>query len=78
MFNLLKANGHRTYTYGEPRYVDIFVDSVSYLQRPYGAREENASDILVVVKRFVANMGAPRVVRKDNGTEYSNVLFVYY
>ena len=30
----------------------------------------------VVVKRFVADMGVPRVFRTDNGTEYSNSMFV--
>ena len=29
-----------------------------------------------VVKRFVANMGVPRAFRTDNGTEYSNSMFV--
>ena len=58
------------------RYVVIFVDSASRLQRPYGGREKSAAAILSVVKRFVADMGVPRAFRTDNGTEYSNSMFV--
>ena len=54
----------------------MFVDSASRLQRPYGVREKSAAAILSVVKRFVANMGVPRAFRTDNGTEYSNIMFV--
>ena len=39
------------------------------------AREERGR-ILSVVKHFVADMGVPRVFRTDNGTEYSNSMFV--
>ena len=54
----------------------MFVDSASRLQRPYGVREKSAAAILSVVKRFVADMGVPRAFRTDNGTEYSNSMFV--
>ena len=39
-------------------------------------REKSAAAILSVVKRFVADMGVPRAFRTDNGTEYSNSMFV--
>ena len=54
----------------------IFVDSGTRLQRPYGAREKSAAAILSVVKRFVAGMGVPRAFHTDNGTGYSNSMFV--
>ena len=54
----------------------MFVDSASRLQRPYGAREKSTSAILAVVKRFAANMGVPGASRTDNGTEYTNAMFV--
>ena len=54
----------------------MFVDSASRLQRPYGVREKSAAAILSVVKCFVADMGVPRAFRTDNGTEYSNSMFV--
>lgn len=53
---------------GGSRYVAIFVDSASRLQRPYGSREKSASAILAVVKCFVADMGIPRVFRTHNGS----------
>ena len=58
------------------RYVVMFVDSASRLQRPYGVREKSAAAILSLVKRSMADMGVPRAVRTDNGTEYSNSMFV--
>ena len=61
---------------GGSRYVVMFVDSASRLQRPYGVREKSAAAILSVVKRFVADMGVPHAFRTDNGTEYSNSMFV--
>ena len=61
---------------GGPRYVVMFVDSASRLQRSYGVHEASAAAIRSVVKRFVPNMGVPRVFRTDNGTEYSNSMFV--
>ena len=61
---------------GGSRYVVMFVDSASRLQRPYGVREKSAAAIFSVVKRFVADMGVPRAFRTDNGTEYSNSMFV--
>ena len=61
---------------GGSRYVVMFVDSASRLQRPYGVREKSAAAILSVVKPFVADMGVPRAFRTDNGTEYSNSMFV--
>ena len=54
----------------------MFVASASRLQRPYGVREKSAAAILSVVKRFMADMGVPRAFRTDNGTEYSNSMFV--
>ena len=47
------------------RYVVMFADSASRLQRPYGVREKSAAAILSVVKRFVADMGVPRAFRTD-------------
>ena len=47
---------------GGSRYVVMFVDSASRLQRPYGVREKSAAAI-------------PRAFRTDNGTEYSNSMF---
>ena len=61
---------------GGSRYVVIFVDSASRLQRPYGAREKSVAAIFSVVKRFVTDMGVPRAFRTDNGIEYSNSMFV--
>ena len=58
---------------GGLRYV---VDSALRLQRPYGVREKSAAAILSVVKRFVADMGAPSAFRTENGTDYSNSMFV--
>ena len=54
----------------------MFVDRASRLQRPYGVREKSAAAIISVVKRFVADMRVPRAFRNDNGTEYSNSMFV--
>ena len=39
-------------------------------------REKSAAAILTIVKRFIADMGLPRAFRSDNGTEYTNPLFV--
>ena len=63
---------------GGSRYVVMFVDSASRLQRPYGTRDKSASAILGVVQRFVTDMGVPRAFRTDNGTEYTNSAFVEY
>ena len=41
---------------GGSRYVVMFVNSASRLQRPYGTRDKNAVAILAVVKRFIADM----------------------
>ena len=41
-------------------------------------REKSAAAIVSVVKRFVADMEVPRAFRTDNGTEYSNSLFVNF
>lgn len=49
----------------------------SHLQRPYGTPEKSASAILAVLKRFVVNMGVPRVFQTDNGSEYSNGLLQF-
>ena len=43
---------------GGSRYVVIFVDRASRLQRPYGVREKSAAAILSAVERFVADMGS--------------------
>ena len=48
---------------GGSRYVVMFVDSASRLQRPYGTRDKSASAILGVVQRFVTDMGVPRAFR---------------
>ena len=60
------------------RYVIMFVDSASRLQRPYGTRDKSAAAILAVVKRFIADMEVPRALRSDNGAEYTNHSFVEY
>ena len=52
------AGPYRT-SLGGLRYVVMFVDSASRLQRLYGVREKSAAAILSVVKRFVADMGVP-------------------
>ena len=57
---------------GGSRYVVMFADSASRLQRPYGTRDKSAATILAVVKRFVADMGVPQAFRSDNATEYTN------
>ena len=61
---------------GGSRYVVVFFDSASRLQRPYGAREKSAAAILSVVKRFLADMGVPHVFHTDNSIEYSNSMLV--
>ena len=63
---------------GGSRYVVMFVDSASRLQRPYGTRDKTAAAILAVVKRFIADMGVPRAFRSDNEAEYTNHSFVEY
>ena len=63
---------------GGPRYVVMFVDSASRLQRPYGTRDKTVAAIFAVVKRFIADMGVPRAFRSDNGAEYINHSFVEY
>ena len=63
---------------GGSRYVVMFVDSASRLQRPYGTRDKTAAAILAVVKRFIADMGVPRAFRSDNGREYTNSSFVEF
>lgn len=57
---------------GKSRYVVMFVEFASRLQRPYGTRGKSASAVLAVVKRFEVDMGIPRVFHTDNETEYSN------
>ena len=54
----------------------MFVGSALYLQRPYGARKKSTAAIFSIMKCFVADMGVPRAFRIDNGTEYSNNMFV--
>ena len=56
----------------------MFVDNASRLQRPYGAREKSVAAIFSVVRRFVADMGVPHTFHTDNGTEYSNSMFVNF
>ena len=63
---------------GGSRYVVMFVDSASRLQRPYGTRDKTVATILAVVKRFTADMGVPRAFRSDNGREYTNSSFVEF
>ena len=41
---------------GGSRYVVMFVDSASRLQRPYGTRDKTAAAVLAVVKHFIADM----------------------
>ena len=61
---------------GGSRYVVMFVDSASRLQRPYGARKKRTAAIFSVVKRFVADMEVSRAFRTDKGTGYSKSMFV--
>ena len=63
-------------TLGGSRYVVMFVDSASHLQRPYGVHKKSAAAIFSVVKLFVSDMGVPRAFCTDNGIEYSNSMFV--
>ena len=63
---------------GGSRYVVVFVDSPSRLQRPYGIRDKSAAAILAVVKRFIADIGVPRAFRSDNGPENTNHSFMEY
>ena len=63
---------------GGSRYVVMFVDRASRLQRPYGTRDKSADAILAVVKRFIADIGVPRAFRSDNGAEYTNHSLVEY
>ena len=58
------------------RYVVMFVDSASRLQRPYGTRDKSAAAILAIIKRFIADMGVPRAFRSGNGARYTNHSFV--
>ena len=53
---------------GVSRYVVMFVDSVSRLQRPYGTRDKSVEAILAVVKRFIADMGVPRPLRSERSS----------
>ena len=63
---------------GGSRYVVMFVDSASRLKRPYGTHDKSAATILAVVKRFIAEIGATRAFRRDNGAKYTNHPFVEY
>ena len=63
---------------GGSRYVVMFVDSASRLQRPHGTRDKSAAAILAAVKRFRTDMEVPRALRSDNGAEYTNHSFVEY
>ena len=63
---------------GGSRYVVMFVDSASPLQRPYGIRDKSLAAILAVAKRLIADMGVPRAFRSDNGAEYTTHSFVEY
>ena len=63
---------------GVSRYVVMFVDSASRLQRPYNTCDKSAAAILAAVKRFIAYMGVLRAIRSDNGAEYTNHSFVEY
>ena len=64
------AHRHLGTLLGGSRYVVMFMDNASRLQRPYGTQDKSAPTILGVVKRFVADMGVPRAVRTDNGAKY--------
>ena len=63
---------------GGSRYVVMFVDSASRLQRPCGTRDKSAAAVLAVVKRFIADMGVPQAFRSDNRADYTNHSFVEY
>ena len=77
---LVHINTARPYStsLGGLRYVVMFVDSASRLQRPYGACEKSTAAIFYVVKYLKADMGVPRAFRTDNGTEYSNSMLVNF
>ena len=47
------------------------------LPPPAPIRKSTAA-ILAIVKRFIADMGVPRVFRRDNGAEYTNHSIVEY
>ena len=57
-------------------YVIMFVDSTSRLKRPHGIHDKSAATILAVLKRFIAEIGVTRALRRDNGAEYTNHPFV--
>ena len=63
---------------GGSRYVIMFVDSTSRLQRPYETWHKNSPAVLAVVKFFVADMGAPRAFRTDDGSDNTSPIFVEY
>ena len=63
---------------GGSRYVIMFVDSASRLQRPHRTRDMSTPAILAVVKHFMAVMEVPGVLRTDNGSEYTNRTFTEY
>ena len=52
---------------GGSRYVVVFVDIASRLERPYGTRDKIPDAILAVAKGFIADMEVPRALRRDNG-----------
>ena len=72
----IETAGYYPTSLGGSRYVLMFVDSALRLQRLYGAREKSAVAIFLVVKRFVADMEVPHAFCADNGSEYSNSMFV--
>ena len=63
---------------GGSRYVIIFVDSASRLQRSYGTRDKRTPTVLIVVKHFVVDMGVPSAFWTENGSEYMNRTFGEY
>ena len=56
----------------------LFVDRASHLQRYYGTWDKSAPIIVAVVKRFVTDMGIPIAFRTDDGSKYTNRIFVEY
>ena len=63
---------------GGSRYIVMFVNIASGLQRPYVTRDKSAAAILAVMKRFIAEMGILRDFRSDKGAEYAKHLLVEY
>ena len=64
----------KTASIGGSKYVIMFTDSASRLQRPYGLKQK--SDAPAAVQRFIADMGVPDAFRTDGAKEFTGGEFV--